>query len=89
MTRDEAIAIYQKHSRKPGEVPGWLIDTLVELGVLHLKTTEDIVRVAAVEQLEGMVVDVSHGPQKILRRGAFEILDILTKSGFRITRDAK
>ena len=89
MTRDEAIAIYQKHSRKPGEVPGWLIDTLVDLGVLHVETTEDTVRIAAAERLTGMHIDVGHGPQKIMRSGGYEIIDILIKSGFRITRDVK
>ena len=77
MTRDEAIAIYQKHSRKPGEVPGWLIDTLVELGVLHVETTENKVRIAAADRLIGMGVTTSLGAAALGRDGAFEILDIV------------
>ena len=91
MTRDEAVAIYWKNFEGTTN-HGWFIDTLVDLGVLHVETTEDTVRIAAAERLIGMHVDVHNmeiGPQKIGRDGAFEILDILIKSGFRITRDAK
>lgn len=97
MTRKEALA------KLNGMQFGWstqgddtLVDALVALGVLHLETTEDKVRVAAAERLKNMRINVHAYWQsdtsddqtaRITLDGAFEILDILTKSGFRITRD--
>ena len=88
MTRDEAVAIYWKNFEGTTN-HGWFIDTLVDLGVLHVETTENKVRIAAADQLTGVGVTTSLGAAALGRDGAFEILDILIKSGFRITRDVK
>jgi hypothetical protein len=95
MTRDEAIDKFEKASpllNAAHRYPDWVIDGLVALGLLHLETTEDKVRVAAAERLMGVHVGVqgdahSETYAKITQGGAFEILDVLIKSGFRITRD--
>lgn len=91
MTRDEALSkmdplAYGTTKREE------LLDCLVALGLLHLEpaiaSQEDTVRIAAVERLTGawtMVLPTGNS-MKISRRGASEILDVLTKSGFRITK---
>lgn len=77
------------------------VTALEALGLLHLDPaiagTEDKVRIAAASRLEGVIVYVTHSrqggysavkePGKITPDGALEILDVLTKSGFRITRE--
>jgi hypothetical protein len=95
MTRDEAIDKLKK--LETDNYPDWVIDGLVALGLLHLETTEDKVRVAAAERLTGAFTQTSSMSavqrqgkgewSAITRDGALEILDVLTKSGFRITRD--
>ena len=92
MTRDEAI---KKVNMCGGNRDDMLVDGLVQLGLLHLETTEDKVRLAAVERLTGVFVrvdqsafgnDASKYSSCLSQDGALEILDVLTKSGFRITR---
>lgn len=71
-----------------------LVDSLIELGLLKVETTEALVLTAAVQLLQNMIIPcrpTQHGntAAKLTRDGAMEVLDILTKSGFRITRDEK
>lgn len=94
MTREEAIAKVNRLYPAEG-LSGAFVDNLVALGLLHIETTEDKVRIAAAERLDTMHVEVhpakgSVGSSywaKLTRAGAFEIIDILTKSGFRIAKD--
>lgn len=91
MTRDEAIRVAQHTSHAQGAAAA-LVDNLVALGVLKLNTTEDKDRVAAIERLDGCFIvaksdSLYHEKAFVLGvEGAAEILDILTKSGFKITR---
>jgi hypothetical protein len=93
MTRGEAIATVEKHRRGfHGDLTQVLVDVLEALGLLHLETTEDKVRIAAAERLtlaHTLVVGptATERAANITRDGAFEIIDVLTKSGFRITKD--
>jgi hypothetical protein len=90
MTRDEAARILEnRHWNNPLA----FVDSLEALGLLKLETTADKDRIAAAGRLVGMytVVDVNmagaNRSAKITEAGAYEILDILTKSGFKITRE--
>jgi hypothetical protein len=90
MTRDEAISKVRGCTNMLNSDA--LVISLEALGLLRLETTEDKVRVAAAERLTGIHVGVqgdahSETYAKITQGGALEILDVLTKSGFRITRD--
>jgi hypothetical protein len=94
MTRDEANAVVVKHGYGvyPGGQGANLIDVLVDLGLLRLETTSGKDRDAAVDRLHGMYVSaVAHGVEsttaKLTLDGAAEIVDVLTKSGFRITKE--
>ena len=88
MTRLEAIKIC---------IPVWgnaapeIVDALTKLGALHLESTEDKVRIAAIERLTNAMCQAERAPlanvARITAVGAAEIIDVLTKSGFRITRD--
>jgi hypothetical protein len=73
-----------------------MVIALEAIGLLHLETTEDKVRLAAVSRLVGVIAEVTHSrngvtdvrePGRITHEGALEILDVLTKSGFRISRE--
>ncbi len=87
MTRAEAIQKVCAHD------PAAFVASLEALGLLHLETTEDKTRIAAAERLTLAFIEVLMEDRitprnaKITRDGAFEILDVLTKSGFRITKD--
>lgn len=94
MTLDEAIAKLVDAKISSVQFPAFLFVRACEvLGLLHLETTEDKVRIAAVERLTLATTYVIGGTGitehagKITRDGALEILDVLTKSGFRITRE--
>lgn len=93
MTRDEAIMKINSALIKKEPEAAFYVTMLEALGLLHLKTTEDKVRMAAVERLGMAIIEVEYtrgaDPTncRITRNGALEILDVLTKSGFRITRE--
>jgi hypothetical protein len=92
VTRDEAI---DKVKKAVGHFDRCVnfVEALSVLGLLKFETTADKDRIAAAERLRGMytVVDVSmagaNRSGKITEAGAYEILDILTKSGFKIMRE--
>lgn len=101
MTRDEAIKIaagpYEAASGSWGRTD-CLIDALVALGLLKLDTIDDPTFKAAGERLTGVYVEgnsTSQSPTKIggagifslTPQGAYEALDVLRKSGFKVTRD--
>ncbi len=92
MTRDEAIKKVEAN-RGPfhSGFPIAVVDSLVALGLLHLETTEDTTRIAAAERLTNTHTHVAGDAGsfmwgKITRDGALEILDVLTKSGFTLSR---
>lgn len=93
MTRDEAIYKAQEifESGTSPRAMADVVDFLVALGLLKFETTVDKDRVAAAERLENMFISVVANGRKcagqIHVEGAYEILDILTKSGFKITRE--
>ncbi len=92
MTRDEAIKIAGgKASIIPW--PDRFVDSLVELGLLKLDPPNDDIALA-IDRLTGCFVHVRHGfdgdslraVYRLDREGAGEILDVLLKSGFKVTR---
>lgn len=95
MTRDEAIYKAQEIFESRGSLRAMsdLVDFLEALGLIKLETPTDKDRIAAAGRLVGMytVVDVNlagaNRSGKITEEGAYEILDILTKSGFKITKE--
>jgi hypothetical protein len=95
MTRDEAIAKVQ-FGPKSGPWPDYLIDMLEALGLLYFDPAgagqDDAVRIAAAERLIQAHTQVFSRNDsaiwgKMTRDGAYEILDVLLKSGFKITHD--
>lgn len=95
MTRGEALEAV-RYRRPFAEVylnEEWFVDALVAFGLLHLDATSDKDRIAAAERLQGcfMIPMSKEGlelnPVRISKGGAYEILDVLTKSGFKITRE--
>ena len=91
MTRKEAIDKCKEYWAS-GSSTRAMIDSLVALGLLQLETTTDKDRVAAAERLQNTHVGCyltqsNSNIAKLSLDGAYEILDILTKSGFRITRE--
>ncbi len=99
MTRDEAITkLYMALMRVPLGTQvnsvnwcGSVVDGLADLGVLKLEAAEDKDRMLAANFLLGKfitsAVQENRWYVKIDQAGAYEIIDILTKSGFKITRD--
>ncbi len=69
---------------------GGVVDGLVDLGVLKLETAEDKDRMLAADCLSGkFTTGEAQGNKwsvRIDQAGAYEMLDILTKNGFKITR---
>jgi hypothetical protein len=89
MTRDEAARILQnRHWNNPLA----FVDSLEALGLLKLETPTRCEQLAA-QRLENMFVIVTdrdgarRDAVRIHREGAYEIIDILTKSGFKITKE--
>lgn len=96
MTRDEAIAKVHDAMSQPGPHTHGFVDALVSLGLIKLETREEASAEAAVRRLTNVIVmtdsavkdsRVDHMPRKLTHGGATEIIDVLVKSGFRITRD--
>ena len=95
MTREEALEKIAM-PRWYGEAGrrGWLLDALEQLGLLKFDTTEEKDRTAAIDRLAHLHVMVTavtgdegiEVAAKLTYDGAAEILDILTKSGFKISR---
>lgn len=91
MTREEAIARVDS-VKDEGLLGGsYIVDILVALGLLHLDVTKDKDRIAAATCLTRKFTTVlsSDGTSvaQLSQDGAYEILNILTKSGFKITRE--
>lgn len=98
MTRDEARA--KLNADRDGLWGAGYADrfltALEELGLLKLDTrAEELTRCAAIEHLVGMFVMTDSAvndsrqnsmPRRLNPESAAEIIDILTKSGFHITR---
>jgi hypothetical protein len=88
MTRDEAARILQnRHWNNPMA----FVDSLEALGLLKLDTTTRCEQLAA-QRLENMFIivtdrDGARRDVRIHREGAYEIIDILTNSGFKITKE--
>jgi hypothetical protein len=88
MTREEAEAIYAKTVAASDMR---IINLLVDLGVLKLDAPYDATREDVAKRLEHMAIMVwsetvmpTTYSRKIAREGAVEIVDILTRAGFRI-----
>lgn len=95
MTRYEAIqklTTIQDSATGPLWPTQFLVDSLAALGLLTFEDKEKITVLSAVDLLYGRRVciidrDGDLKSEQLSRPGAAEIIDILTKSGFRITRD--
>lgn len=99
MTREDAnnkfYVTFQNGARdaQPGSY-NWcqaLIAALESVGALKLDDPEEKDRLAAISYLEEKFVEVqstgnARNSERLTRDGAAEVLDILLKSGFKITR---
>lgn len=83
MTRDEAIAIVTGVDCAAGK---W-VDAFVELGMLKLDAPAEKDHVAAINRLQHIFVHVYGGAvTQLAYDGAAEVIDVLLKSGFKITK---
>ena len=98
MTREEAIEICARVRTEPASVYSvpYFVDVLAALGVLKFDLPEiSSVELAAIQVLRRRAVNVdaaygAHGAQMmalLTEHAAREIVGILRKSGFKITRD--
>ena len=96
MTREEAVNKLRAVSNNYGWGPdraGYFVDALEALGLLEFTKMEDVVFKAAGEMLRGSLVDVKldsvlgNGPRRLTEAGAYEVLDVLRKSGFKVVRE--
>jgi hypothetical protein len=90
VTRKEAIKILLVASEGSWFHAERHVDAFVALGILRLDTIDDETFKAAAERLIGSRIPVStasyiNGCVKLESEGAYEILDVLRKSGFKIT----
>jgi hypothetical protein len=88
MTRDEAIkALYNIPST--GNAGADFVDSLAALGLLDLDTLGAVE--SAVTELTGKMIHVDRAPlisvARLSMTTAREIIGLLTKAGFRITRE--
>ena len=95
MTRDEAIATYMQECTRADRDEHWFVDCLAALGILDLESDMCRVQDEAAHRLSGLCIVLERGatgtnfPAYVTKAAAYEIVNTLTKSGFRITRDAK
>ena len=91
MTRDEAVKKFNECV--VGGFADMMVDGLAKVGLLHLETTEDKVRMEAISTLtlsHTFALTPSMATEqtaKLTRSGAIETIDRLLKSGFRITKE--
>ena len=89
MTREEADAAIRRSGVEFGRylTADHVMAMLKALGLLKVETPEK----AAIDRLVSMIIETERGGVKVMSvitlDGAAEIIDILTKHGFRITRD--
>jgi hypothetical protein len=99
VTREEAINIATGPYAKASNLRDWsradcFVDALEALGLLKFDTVDDAMFRAAGKALVGAYIHVSTasyigGAVKLEESGAYEILDVLRKSGFKITGPEK
>jgi len=105
MTHEEATHVFYAalmYRLRPGvdvHSYNWcesIVYALEKVGLLKLETAEDNVKIAAAERLRGKLISpanmdgtVTNAAIRISLDGAYEIIDILDKSGFKITRESK
>jgi hypothetical protein len=85
MTREEAIEVC-----KPvwGGCSNDVVRCLERLGLLKLETIDDATFKSGVDALTGRRVCLINGGVSIISRdGAGEVMDVLRKSGFKITKE--
>lgn len=96
MILNEAIEKVLQHTEWDRGVAVPLVKALQALGLLHLAPAvagqDDAVRIAAAERLVQAHTQIFSRNDsaiwgKMTRDGAYEILDVLLKSGFKITHD--
>lgn len=90
-TRDQAIKVLATELEQNKDWTERWIDALIALDLLKVETTPDPDRIVAIGRLDGVYTTVRYrdnmqGPVQITREAAVEILDVLLKSGFKITR---
>lgn len=93
MTRDEAIAVVRAitESNSSERYIVDFVDSLEALGVVKFELVKDSTFKAAGEFLKDKFVVVNTDSRQVQARltldGAYEVLDILRKSGFKITKE--
>ena len=104
MTREEATHVFHAalmYRLRPGvdaHSYNWcesIVHALEKLGLLELESPEDSIVQEAVARLTGALINTQSRfgecgeAKRIHSSGAAEIVDILLKSGFKITKESK
>jgi hypothetical protein len=101
VTRDDAYKTVNAQWRKTFHLvepdssknyANWFVDCLEALGVLTIDTIDDQTFGAAAERLTGARVNIYQPASdlsvaRLNLEGALEVMDVLRKSGFRITKE--
>ena len=95
MTRLEAVAklvpVCRRYNWGPDSAD-YFVDALEAIGLLEVTSVEDTTFKEAGERLANMFVKTtdphySNGQSRLTLDGAYEVLDILRKSGFKVVRE--